>query len=87
MFVLTDFGTSFNSDSESVTTVKQLMTPLYAPIEQVAGYDAQPSFDIWSLGIILYALMARKEPYQQSLEERFKAILENKREKLPDIYS
>ena len=63
MFVLTDFGTSFNPDSESVTTVKQLMTPLYAPIEQVAGYDAQPSIDIWSLGIILYALMARKEPY------------------------
>lgn len=37
--------------------------------------DERPSFDIWSLGIILYILMAKKEPFQQlSVVERIKAI-------------
>ena len=44
--------------------------------------------DIWSLGIIAYKLMAKKEPYMQLSDlKRFKAIKENPREKLPEYYS
>ena len=44
--------------------------------------------DIWSLGIIAYKLMAKKEPYMQISDiKRSKAIKENPREKLPEYYS
>jgi serine/threonine protein kinase len=39
------------------------MTPFYASFEQLNEEDAHPSFDIWALGIILYTLIAKKEPY------------------------
>ena len=63
MFIITDFGTSFKPESGSMTTVKEMMSALYVSIEQLSTSDAHPSFDIWSLGIILYVLMAKKEPY------------------------
>jgi serine/threonine protein kinase len=75
LFVITDFGTSFRAESGSVTTVKEMMSALYVSIEQLALYDAHPAFDMWSIGIILYLLMAKKEPYQQvSIVDRLKAI-------------
>ena len=50
--------------------------------------DARPSYDIWSLGISLYVLMARKEPYQQlTFVKRMQAMNSNQREKLPAIYN
>ena len=39
------------------------MLAFYAPIEQLELEYADPSFDIWALGINLYNLMAKKEPY------------------------
>ena len=74
MFLITDFGTSFKPESGSKTTVKEMMSALYVSIEQLATLEARPSFDIWSLGIILYVLMAKKEPYQQNIVDRIKAI-------------
>ena len=75
MYLITDFGTSFRADSGSVTTVKEMMSALYASMEQLELEDALPSFDIWSIGIILYFLMAKKEPFQQkSVVKRVKAI-------------
>lgn len=46
-----------------MTTVKDAMSAFYASIEQLDLEDADPSFDIWSCGITLYTLMAKKEPY------------------------
>ena len=76
--MITDFGTSFRADSGSVTTVKEMMSALYASMEQQELEDARPAFDVWSIGIILYLLMAKKEPFQQvSIKKRMKAIEEN----------
>jgi serine/threonine protein kinase len=61
--VITDFGASFKPDSGSVTTVKEMMTPLYASLEQLVLEDALPAYDMWSIGIILYLLMAKKLPF------------------------
>jgi serine/threonine protein kinase len=61
--VITHFGTSLNPGSGSITTVKELMSALYASMEQLDLEDARPAFDIWSIGIILYLLMAKKEPF------------------------
>ena len=75
MFVITDFGTSFKPDSGSVTTVKETMSGFYASMEQLELEDPLPSYDIWSIGIILSVLMAKKEPFKQiSVVKRVKAI-------------
>jgi serine/threonine protein kinase len=64
------------------------MSPFYASLEQLNEEDARPSFDIWSLGIILYTLMAKKEPYTQiGIQKRIKAIENSQRESLSDFYS
>jgi serine/threonine protein kinase len=41
------------------------MTAFYASIEQSNLEEAHSSYDIWSIGIILYNLMARKVPFPQ----------------------
>jgi serine/threonine protein kinase len=41
------------------------MSAFYSCIEQLDLKDADPSFDIWSCGIMLYTIMAKKEPYTQ----------------------
>lgn len=64
IFIINDFGISYKPDSGSVTTVKESMRAFYASIEQLEHEDAHPSFDIWSLGITIYTLMAKKEPYR-----------------------
>ena len=73
--MVTDFGTSYIPKSGSVTTVRDAMSAFYASIEQLDLEDARSCFDIWSCGIILYTLMAKKEPYTQlSIVKRQKAI-------------
>lgn len=61
--MIIDFGISYFPKSGSVTTLKDYMSPFYSSIEQLELEDAHPSFDIWSLGINLYQLMAKKLPY------------------------
>ena len=48
-----------------MTTVKDAMSALYVSFEQLELEEAHPAFDIWSLGINLYSLMAKKVPYPQ----------------------
>lgn len=64
ILMIIDFGISYIPKSGSVTTVKDMMSPYYSSIEQLECEDANPSFDIWSLGINLYFLMAKKVPYE-----------------------
>jgi serine/threonine protein kinase len=54
------------------------MTPFYSSIEQINEEDAHSAFDIWALGIILYTLMAKKEPFTQiGVLKRCEAIRNN----------
>ena len=41
------------------------MSAFYACFEQLELEEAHPAFDIWAIGINLYTLMAKKEPYTQ----------------------
>jgi serine/threonine protein kinase len=86
--VVTDFGTSNIPKSGSVTTVKDAMSRLTSSIEQLELEDAHSSSDIWSCGIILYILMAKKEPSTQlSVVKRQKKIKQIHSKKLSEEYS
>ena len=54
IWMLTDFGISNKKGSKLVTTVGIKMTFKYASIEQLDEKEAQPYFDVWSLGVITY---------------------------------
>ena len=54
------------------------MTSFFASIEQLNEEDAHPTYDVWSIGIILYNLMAKKVPYPQiGVVKRTDAIRNN----------
>jgi non-specific serine/threonine protein kinase/serine/threonine-protein kinase len=71
-------------DEELTQTGMPLMTPAYASPEQVRGEPYTVSGDVYSLGVILYELLAGRRPYEvksASLVELATAICE--REPLP----
>ncbi|AKS41080.1 serine/threonine-protein kinase [Wenzhouxiangella marina] len=49
---------------ETVLTVAGAMTPHYASPEQVRGEPVTPLTDVYSLGVVLYELLAERKPYE-----------------------
>jgi serine/threonine protein kinase/TolB-like protein/Tfp pilus assembly protein PilF len=50
--------------SERTVTGARLMTPDYASPEQICGAAVTPASDIYSLGVVLYRLLAGRGPYR-----------------------
>jgi serine/threonine protein kinase len=70
---LLDFGVAKIMDphhqetgADRTLTVMRLMTPDFASPEQVRGDPITTSSDIYSLGVILYLLLAGRRPYRMS---------------------
>jgi len=67
---LLDFGIAKLLDNvepnDTVLTVASTMTPHYASPEQVRGEPVTPATDVYSLGVLLFELLAGRRPYDFS---------------------
>ena len=64
---LLDFGTAKLMDGEAAyhtLTQERRLTPAYASPEQILNRPAGPASDIYSLGVILYELIAGRHPFE-----------------------
>ncbi|MEM9556913.1 MAG: protein kinase [Acidobacteriota bacterium] len=72
---LLDFGTAklLSSDETLITitaTEQRMLTPGYASPEQIEGRPASTSVDVFTLGVLLYELVADQHPFHQPDQSR-----------------
>jgi len=68
---LLDFGIAkqietLDSSADQTRTVMRMMTPAYASPEQISGGNVGVQADVYSLGVILYELLADRLPFDFS---------------------
>jgi hypothetical protein len=63
---LTDFGVAYVPSSTMTQTGTSLGSPRYMSPEQVLGMPVDPRSDIFSLGVVLYEMLARRTPFESA---------------------
>jgi eukaryotic-like serine/threonine-protein kinase len=59
-----DFGIAWCAHEATLTTGDLLGTAAYLAPERVLGHQATPAADIYSLGVVLYELLAGRRPFE-----------------------
>ncbi len=72
---LTDFGVAHVASSSMTQTGSALGSPKYMAPEQVTGQDVDPRSDVFSLGVVLYELLARRTPFERAGDNTVFAVL------------
>jgi hypothetical protein len=62
---LTDFGVARVDSSSMTQTGAALGSPKYMSPEQVLGLPVDPRSDIFSLGVVLYEMLAQRTPFER----------------------
>jgi tetratricopeptide (TPR) repeat protein len=76
---LLDFGIAklLDARADGTLTIARALTPDYASPEQIRGTVMTTASDVYSLGVLLYELVARQRPYRlggQSLEKAIECV-------------
>jgi serine/threonine protein kinase len=72
---LTDFGVAYVPSSTMTQTGTALGSPRYMSPEQVLGLPIDPRSDIFSLGVVLYEMLARRTPFEQPQDTTVFALM------------
>eukprot|EP01029_Cantina_marsupialis_P016521 TRINITY_DN3687_c0_g2_i1.p1 TRINITY_DN3687_c0_g2~~TRINITY_DN3687_c0_g2_i1.p1 ORF type:complete len:798 (-),score=175.44 TRINITY_DN3687_c0_g2_i1:284-2677(-) len=85
---LSDFGIAQITSLASKSTAKVAGTPSYLAPEICRGGDCTSASDMWSLGCVLYEVVARCKPFPASnVPSLIMSIIKNEPKPLPDTYS
>ncbi len=69
-------------------TIKTRCTLPYASLEQLKGDEAEPYFDMWALGVLIFKMMMDEEPFPFMDSIKISdAIKDNIRKPMPNHYS
>jgi serine/threonine-protein kinase len=81
---LTDFGIAAALDEVSITTVGQIIgTPEYMSPEQAAGRKVDGRADLYSLGIVLYEMIAGYHPFRNIPKSVIQSQLLDTQDEIP----
>ena len=84
--VLMDFGTGLLLEDDTVKSSAVAGTPLYLAPEVLAGADASPQSDLYSLGVLLFHLVTGSYPFvARSLAELRRVQERGDRRRLHDL--
>jgi serine/threonine protein kinase len=72
---LMDFGVAYVPSSTMTQTGTSLGSPRYMSPEQVVGAPVDPRSDIFSLGVVLYEMLARRTPFESPEDTTVFALL------------
>ena len=72
---LTDFGVAHVASSSMTQTGSSLGSPKYMSPEQVTGQKVDPRSDIFSLGVVLYEMLARRTPFERAGDNTVFAVM------------
>ena len=84
---LADFGMTKANIKNGATTTTFCGTPDYIAPEMVNGYQYGGSVDWWSLGILLYQMMAGRSPFVHDDDEILFKLIQYRQVVLPSLFS
>ncbi len=73
---LTDFGVAYVSTSTLTQVGTALGSPRYMSPEHVLGLKVDPRSDVFSLGVVLYEMLARRTPFDRPEDSNVLAVLD-----------
>ncbi|KPI86544.1 putative protein kinase [Leptomonas seymouri] len=71
---LADFGLAKRVGHGAARAISHVGTPAYVPPEAAAGYTYTTKSDIWSLGVVMYTVLANRPPFEMCVEGGVRAL-------------